>query len=145
MARSMPVWEADQTCYTQHRPEGSSYKLSVQIFPFTLMPTHTPTTSLTPCLQKLYIGTVVWDEWYRSRPLFNRQKRRQRKSCCLPGGEAANGTNRYQKKIWDTGLFLQYSNTDFRVSVHQIKEKSRQSTTQGLPGGHDSACKRATF
>lgn len=61
---------------------------------------------------KLYIGTVVWDEWGRSRPLFNRQKRRQRKSCCCPGGgEAANGTNRYQKKWRHRAVFAIFEHT----------------------------------
>lgn len=56
------------------------------------------------------------------------------------------GSCQWHKKMSenrDIGLFFQYLNTHFRVSVQQIKEKSRQSTTQGLPRGHDST--RATF
>lgn len=63
----------------------------------------------------------------------------------LPGGGKLPMARTDIKKNGDTGLFLQYSNTHFRVSVHQIKEKSRQSTTQGLPGGHGSACKGQLF
>lgn len=61
----------------------------------------------------------------------------------LPGGKLPMARTDI-KKIETQGCFCNIW-AHISVSVHQIKEKSRQSTTQGLPGGQDSACKGQLF
>lgn len=86
--------------------EGSRYKLSVKIFPF---PFHVHTDTHTKAWLHVYkaIYRKLCAEWVIKvqTPFFNRQKRRQRKSCPWLR-VAANGMKRYQKIEKCRAIFL---------------------------------------